>query len=60
MRPDDSVASAAALLLLQSTGENTFDCSLDGARLQPIDAGCRLCSEAESHHHSCIGEIGAG
>ena len=60
MQPEDTEASAIALKLLQSTGVNQFDASLDGPRLQPIDAGCRLCTEAESHHHSCIGEIGAG
>lgn len=60
MQPDDSVASTTALQLLRSTGENKFDSTLDGPRLQPIDAGCRLCTEAESHHHNCIEEIGAG
>ena len=48
MKPDNSVASAAALLLLRSMGENKFDYSLDGPRLQTIDIGCRLCSETDA------------
>ena len=60
MQPDDSENSATALEILKSTGENNFDLSLEGPRLQPIDSGCRLYKEGESHHHSCIGEISAG
>ena len=60
MQPEDTEASAIALTVSQSTGVNQFKVSLEGPRLQPIDAECRLCTEAECHHHSCIGEIGAG
>ena len=40
--------------------DNIFDTDMNGARLQPIESGCRLCTDSESHHHSFIGEIGAG
>ena len=57
MQPDNSEESVVVLLLLQITDENKFDYSLDGPRLQPIKAGCRLYSKVESHHHSCICKI---
>ena len=60
MQPDNSEASEHALEELKTTGVNKFDTSMGGPRLQPVNAGCRLCTESEQHHHSCIGEIGAG
>ena len=60
MQPDNSAASVLALEELRATGVNKFDTAMDEPCLQPINAGCQLCTESESHHHSCIGEIGAG
>ena len=60
MQPDNSEASVHALEELKTSGVNRFDYTMGGPRLQPINAGCRLCTESEQHHHSCIGEIGAG
>ena len=38
--------------------DNTFDTETNDKRLQPVAAGCRLCTKFERHHHSFIGEIG--
>ena len=54
VKPDDSEEYTATLLIQQTTGENAFDYSVNGSRLQSIEAGCRLCSQAESCHYSCI------
>ena len=60
MQPDSSAESALALVDVTPYHDNKFELTFDGARLQPIASGCRLCTENESHHHSFIGEIGAG
>ena len=60
MQPDNSSESSAALKKTIPYQDNNFETTLGGARLQPIASGCRLCTESESHHHSFIGEIGAG
>ena len=49
-----------ALKVLRTTGENTFDCSLDGTRVWPILFGSSKSTEAESHYHSFVGEVTTG
>ena len=60
MQPDDSAESARALETLIPYEDNNFETNMKGPRLRPISSGCRLCTDTESHHHSYIGEIGAG
>ena len=44
MQPDNSEQSMHALAELRDTGVNKFDTTMGGPRLQPINAGCRLCT----------------
>ena len=60
MQPDNSAESYKATKSLIPYADNVFDTDMNGARLQPIESGCRLCTNAESHHHSFIGDIGTG
>ena len=60
VQPDNKEQSMHAFAELGDTGVNKFDTTMGGPRLQPINAGCRLCIESEQHHHNCIREIGAG
>ena len=59
MQPDDSAESSKAMGNLKPYQNNEFDTDIKGARVQPATAGCRLCTESESHHHSFIGQISA-
>ena len=60
MQPAIDNVSIEALRALRETGENKFDCSLEGPRLRPILCGSRKCTETESHYHSFVGEVSTG
>ena len=60
MQPNTDAVSITALKALQKTGEITFDKSLKGARMWSILFRSRKCTEAESHHHSFVGEVATG
>ena len=60
MQPNNDAQSLDHLKLLYSTGENLFDKTINGPRLQPILFGSRKCTETESHYHSFVGEIATG
>ena len=60
MQPAVDATSLQALKLLRTTGENIFDCSLNGSRLRPILFGSRKSTEAESHYYSFVGEVATG
>jgi hypothetical protein len=60
MQPDNSDASRIALALLRSTGECTFDLTMNGARLRPVRFGSRGCTSLEEDYHSFVGETGCG
>ena len=60
MQPADDSESKSALRELRSTGNCSFDLSLEGPRLQPIAFGSRACGDLESKWHSFTGEIASG
>ena len=60
MQPDNSDESVKVMKTLVPYIDNVFDTNTNETRLQPIESGCRLCTNSESHHHIFIGEIGAG
>ena len=60
MQPAIDKVSVEALRALRETGENKFDCSLEGPRLRSILFESRKCTETESHYHSFVGEISTG
>ena len=57
MQPNIDKVSLTALKVLQTTGENTSDVNLKGARLRAILFVSRKCTEVESHHHNFVGEV---
>ena len=60
MQPDDSVESVKAIESLIPYTDSNFDRSMNGARLQSVTSVCRLYIDSDRHHHSFIGELGAG
>ena len=60
MKPFGYKESIKAIPLLKTNGKYNFDLNRDGARLQPIAFGLRICTEMESKLHSFIGEAASG
>ena len=60
MQADDSPQSIEAVQKLESTGDCTFDLSLDGPRLRPVFFGSRSNQPYEEHYHSFVGEVACG
>ncbi len=56
----DDASFRGALALLKAEGINTFDLTMNGARLRPVRFGSRSCPERERHFLSFVGDAGSG
>ena len=60
MQPTIDKVSVEAVRNLRGTGDNKFDCSLEGSRIRPILFRSRKYTETESHYQCFIGEVSTG
>ena len=60
MKPACDKESIQAMQLLKTTGKCNIDLTRNGARLQPIEFGSRICTAMENKLHSFVGEAAAG
>ena len=60
MQPSCNKEYIQAMQLLKTTGKCNFDLTQNGARLQPIEFGSRICTAMENKLHTFVRESAAG
>ena len=59
-QPNTDNQSLDALNILRTTGNNKFDTTMDGPRLQPILFGSQKCTKTETYYHNFVVEVATG